>query len=245
MSTIDLYPAIDIRSGRVVRLVQGDYDRETVYGDDPLEVARKFADEGARWIHIVDLDAARSGDPVNRGLIARIASAVEGRASVQTGGGVRSVEDARVLSEAGIRRVVMGSAAVSRPALVDEVAAFTQVAVGLDHRHGRVSVQGWTEDSGLGLGDALQMFASASAFVITDISRDGMLQGPDVAGLTEATRQTSVPVIASGGVSCLADIEALASIEGLSGVITGKAIYDGRFTVADALDRLRSRRGGS
>lgn len=245
MSVIDLYPAIDIRSGRVVRLVQGDYDRETVYGDDPVEVARTFADEGARWIHIVDLDAARSGDPVNRSLIAQIASAVDGRAFVQTGGGVRSVDDARALAEAGIRRVVMGSAAVSRPALVDEVAAFVQVAVGLDHRQGRVSVQGWTEDSGLDLRDALLMFAAASAFVITDISRDGMLQGPDVSGLAQATRLTSVPVIASGGVSSLADIDALASIEGLSGVITGKAIYDGRFTVAEALQLLRSRGGGS
>ena len=122
MNLIDLYPAIDIRSGRVVRLKQGDYDKETVYGEDPVEVACRFADEGARWIHIVDLDAARSGNPVNRAVISQIASALWGKVKVQTGGGVRTVDDARTLAEAGISRVVMGSAAVSKPELVDEAA---------------------------------------------------------------------------------------------------------------------------
>lgn len=238
MSSVDLYPAIDIRSGKVVRLVQGDYGRETVYGDDPVEVARVFADAGARWIHIVDLDAARSGDPVNRPAIARVAAALSGRAHVQTGGGIRTVDDARALADAGIRRVVMGSAAVADPRIVDRVAEFVEVAVGLDHRAGRVAVHGWTEESGLDIGTALGMFSSAAAFIITDIDRDGMLRGPDVEGLTTATRTTSTPIIASGGVSSLADIESLAVIPGLMGIITGKAIYEGRFTVSEAIARL-------
>ena len=245
MNLIDLYPAIDIRSGRVVRLKQGDYDKETVYGEDPVEVACRFADEGARWIHIVDLDAALSGDPVNRAVISRIASALWGKVKVQTGGGVRTVDDARTLAEAGISRVVMGSAAVSKPELVDEAAKIVDVAVGLDHRNGRVSVHGWTQESGLTLVSALGMFPAASAFIITDIARDGMLQGPDIEGLTHATHATSIPVIASGGVSTLADIEDLAKIPGVTGIITGKAIYEGRFSVRDALESVNRNRDAS
>ena len=238
---IDLYPAIDLRGGRVVRLLQGDYDRETVYGDDPVAVARSFADDGATWVHIVDLDAARSGDPVNRPVIRRMAESLHGRASVQTGGGVRSAADARELAAAGVARVVMGSAAVSRPELVTEVSDVVPVAVGLDHRAGEIAVHGWTEGSGLRLDEALDLFPSAAAFVITDISRDGMLAGPDVDGLAAAARRTTVPVIASGGVSSLDDVRRLSEIPSLSGVITGKAIYEGRFTVRDAVDLLRGR----
>lgn len=241
--TIELYPAIDIRAGRVVRLTQGDYSRETVYGDDPVDVARDFASAGARWVHIVDLDAARNGDPVNRPIIARVAQALSGSAHVQTGGGVRTIGDAQELADRGVRRVVMGSAAVADPALVEDIAARIDVAVGLDHREGRVAVHGWTHDSDLGLWDALTMFPSASAFIITDIARDGMLSGPDVIGLSEAVGRTSIPIIASGGVSALEDIDALAAIGGLCGIITGKAIYDGRFTVGDALARLRAIQG--
>jgi phosphoribosylformimino-5-aminoimidazole carboxamide ribotide isomerase len=241
MTPVDIYPAIDIRSGRVVRLTQGDYDQETVYGDDPVEVARRFADEGARWIHIVDLDAARSGDPVNRTVISRIASELTDRAKVQTGGGVRTVEDARTLAEAGISRVVMGSAAVSNPELVEEAAKVVDVAVGLDHRNGRVAVHGWTRDAGTTLMSALAMFPAASAFIITDIARDGMLQGPDIEGLAQAAHATSTPVIASGGVSTLADIEVLARIPGVTGIITGKAIYEGRFSVRDAIECVKTK----
>lgn len=238
MSRVDLYPAIDIRGGRVVRLLRGDYALETVYGDDPVDVARSFAHAGARWIHIVDLDAARSGDPVNRSVIARIATAVAGSAHVQTGGGVRTLDDARSLSDAGIRRVVMGSAAVARPDLVEEIAQHCDVAVGLDHRGGRVATHGWTRDTEMTVPEALGMFPSAAAFIITDIDRDGMLHGPDVEGLSQASKATSIPVIASGGVSSLDDIDALLAIEGLTGIITGKALYEGRFTLEQALDRV-------
>ena len=235
---IDLYPAIDLRDGKVVRLLQGDYDQQTTYGDDPVAVALSFADAGARWIHVVDLDAARSGSPVNRPVVSAIAAALAGRASVQTGGGVRTVGDAQSLADAGVARVVMGSAAVKDPSLVAAASEVVPVAVGLDHRNGEVAVHGWTEGSGVQLADALGWFPTAAAFVITDIARDGMLTGPDVDGLAAAARATSIPVIASGGVSSLADIAALRVVPGIGGVITGKAVYEGRFTVAEALQEL-------
>jgi phosphoribosylformimino-5-aminoimidazole carboxamide ribotide isomerase len=240
---VELFPAIDLRAGRVVRLLQGDYARETVYGDDPVAVARSFVESGATWIHIVDLDAARSGDPVNRPVVAAVARELAGRARVQTGGGVRTLDDARSLADAGVARVVMGSAAVSDPSLVTAAAQVVPVAVGLDHRAGSVAVHGWTSDSGVALDEALGWFPDASAFVITDISRDGMLVGPDTDGLRRAASASAVPVIASGGVSTLDDVRTLADIPGLAGVITGKALYEGRFTVAAAVAALAGSRG--
>jgi len=241
---IELYPAIDVRGGQVVRLRQGDYADETVYGDDPVTVARSFAELGSPWIHIVDLDAARSGDPVNRPVVAAVAAAVASfGVRVQTGGGVRSADDARQLADAGVARVVMGSAAVADPPLVATVSEIVPVAVGLDHRDGELATHGWTQGSGVHLSDACAQFPTAAVFVITDIGRDGMLEGPDLAGLAAAAEVAGSPVIASGGVSSLADIEALARIDGLGGIITGKAIYEGRFSVIDALQTLRDARG--
>lgn len=237
--TVELYPAIDIRDGQVVRLLQGDYDRQTTYGDDPVAVAASFAEQGATWIHVVDLDAARSGSPRNRPVVAAIARALAGAARVQTGGGVRTVPDAEVLADAGVARVVMGSAAVQAPGLVADVADVVPVAVGLDHRDGELAVHGWTSGSGVQLREALGWFPTASAFVITDIGRDGMLAGPDVAGLSAAAAATAVPVIASGGVSSLDDVRRLSAVPGIAGVITGKALYEGRFTVAEAVGVLR------
>ncbi|MDP9463195.1 MAG: HisA/HisF-related TIM barrel protein [Actinomycetota bacterium] len=235
---VELFPAIDLRDGQVVRLVQGDYGNETVYGNDPVAVARSFADAGASWIHVVDLDAARSGSPQNRPVVAAIAAAIAGRAQVQTGGGVRALADVQLLADAGVARVVMGSAAVQYPELVDAAALVIAVAVGLDHRDGEVAIHGWTEGSGVSLDEALGWFPAASAFVITDITRDGMLEGPDVEGLAAAAARSTAPVIASGGVSSLADIAALANVAGIAGIITWKALYEGRFTVAEALQVL-------
>jgi phosphoribosylformimino-5-aminoimidazole carboxamide ribotide isomerase len=240
-TSAELYPAIDLRGGRVVRLTQGDYAAETVYGDDPVAVATAFAAAGAPWVHVVDLDAARSGTPVNRSVVAAIAAALAGRAQLQTGGGVRSVADAQQLAAGGVARVVMGSAALADPSLVSRVAEVIPVAVGLDHRAGELAVHGWTGRSELTLADALAMFDDADAFVVTDIARDGMLTGPDVEGLRAAVAATKVPVIASGGVAELSDLTALAAIAGLGGIITGKALYEGRFTVAQALDALGGR----
>ena len=235
---VDFYPAIDIRGGRVVRLEQGDFARERDYGTDPLDVARGFATDGATWIHIVDLDAAK-GDGNNRSVVQRIASDLASTVRIQTGGGVRSVEDAQQLADAGVSRVVMGSAAVRDPQLVDVVARVVNVAVGLDHRHGEVAIDGWLRGSALTLSVAVTRYPTASAFVITDISRDGMLAGPDVDGLREICTLTSTPVIASGGVAELGDLRQLREVRGLSGVIVGKAIYEGRFGVRDAVRALQ------
>jgi phosphoribosylformimino-5-aminoimidazole carboxamide ribotide isomerase len=234
----DLYPAIDLRAGHVVRLVQGDYGAETVYGDDPVEVASAFADAGAPWVHVVDLDAARSGDPVNRPVVAAIADALRGGARLQQGGGVRRLADVEELAAVGVARVVMGSAALADPELVVAACEVLPVAVGLDHRAGELAVHGWTEASGIRIDDALVRFPTAAAFVVTDISRDGMLQGPDLEGLAAAVAATDVPVVASGGVATLDDVAALAAIPGIGGIITGRALYEGRFTVAEALEAL-------
>ncbi|MEY2996323.1 MAG: 1-(5-phosphoribosyl)-5-[(5-phosphoribosylamino) methylideneamino] imidazole-4-carboxamide isomerase [Actinomycetota bacterium] len=238
---VELFPAIDLRGGRVVRLRQGDYADETVYGDDPVAVAEGFVEQGVNWIHVVDLDAARSGDPINRPVIADLARRLAGRARVQTGGGVRTVADATALADAGVARVVMGSAAVATPNLVADASRIVPVAVGLDHRSGEVAVHGWTEGSGRMLDEVIGWFPDAAAFVVTDIARDGMLSGPDVDGLADVAARTNVPVIASGGVGTLDDVAALAAIPGLHGVITGKALYEGRFTVADAIRVLGER----
>jgi phosphoribosylformimino-5-aminoimidazole carboxamide ribotide isomerase len=233
-----LYPAIDVFGGKVVRLRQGEYDDSTVYGVDPVATALSFVDQGATWVHMVDLDAARSGEPVNRSVIAAVARAIAGRASLQVGGGVRTEADAEALAAAGVTRVVMGSAAVADPSLVRRVSDIVSVAVGLDHRNGVAATHGWTESSGVQVDELLAKFPTASAFVITDIARDGMLTGPDVEGLAHAVSQTPIPVIASGGVGSLSHLAELATVIGLNGVIVGKALYESKFSVSEALVAL-------
>ena len=201
-------------------------------------MAVSFAATGARWIHVVDLDAARTGEPVNRPLVARIVAAVGGGVRVQAGGGVRGFDDAGELLSAGVARVVVGTAAVDRPELVAEIAARWpgQVAVGFDHRGGEVRVRGWTAAGGRQVFDLVPeaMAAGAAAVIVTDISRDGRLAGPDLSGLASLVSVTGAPIIASGGVRDVADVRALASI-GVAGVIAGKALYEGRLDLADAL----------
>jgi phosphoribosylformimino-5-aminoimidazole carboxamide ribotide isomerase len=243
---MELYPAIDLRGGRCVRLRQGDYGDETVYGDDPVAVAAGFAAAGARWIHVVDLDAARTGEPVNRPVIAAIADAVapEG-VRLQAGGGVRDTAAARALWYAGVARVVIGTAAVEDPTLVGRLARLRPggVAVGLDTRDGEVAVRGWIDASGKRVGDVLDALGDAgvSAVVVTDIGRDGMLRGPDLTGLGAVLDVTAFDVIASGGVGDLSDVAALAALRGpasgrrLAGAIVGKALYEGRLTVAEGV----------
>jgi phosphoribosylformimino-5-aminoimidazole carboxamide ribotide isomerase len=240
---MELFPAIDLRAGRCVRLVEGDFDRETVYGDDPVAVARSFAEAGARWIHVVDLDAALTGDPVNRSVVAAVAAAVApDGVRVQSGGGVRTVEAAAALIDAGVYRVVAGTAAVEAPSLVYAIAERWpgRVAVGLDHRAGQVRLRGWTEDGGRTVLDLVPevVRAGAAAVIVTDISRDGRLAGPDVEGLSRLADATGAPIIASGGVSSMDDIRVLAGITGLEGIIAGRAIYEGRLDVAAAIDLL-------
>ena len=237
-----LYPAIDLRGGRCVRLYQGSYDAETAYSDDPVGQARQFADAGASWLHVVDLDAARTGESVNLPVIAAIAAAVD--VPVQTGGGVRSLDAAAALADAGVARVVIGTAAVENPELVEQVAARQSVAVGLDARGREVATHGWERGSGGDLLDLAARFESsgAEAVVVTEISRDGTMSGPDTAGLSAVLAATGLAVIASGGVASLDDLTALAAIGDasrcLAGVIVGRALYEGRFTVKQALETL-------
>ena len=240
---MDLFPAIDIRGGRCVRLHQGDYGRETVYGDDPVAQAVAFVEAGAGWIHVVDLDAARTGIPENRDVVAAIAEAVD--VPVQTGGGIRSVEAASVLFDAGVERVVIGTAAIKDLDLVRSLARDHRVAVGLDARAGEVATDGWLVGSGRTVLDVARSFADVGvdAFIVTDISRDGTLEGPDIGGLIEVLGATSVDVIASGGVGTPNDLRELAAVEvdgrRLAGVIAGKAIYEGHVDVAEAVMLLR------
>jgi len=236
-----IYPAIDLRAGRAVRLEQGDFARETVYDDDPVAVARAFEAAGAEWIHVVDLDAARTGEPANLAKVEAIAAAVS--CPIQVGGGVRSVAAAGALLSAGVARVVVGTAAVEHPELVDELCASHpgRIAVGLD-AHGReVAVRGWVEGSGADLLELAARFehAGVDALVVTEIGRDGMLVGPDLEQLGEVLGGTPLPVIASGGVGAIDDLVALGALEAggrhLAGAIVGKALYEGRFTLGEAL----------
>jgi phosphoribosylformimino-5-aminoimidazole carboxamide ribotide isomerase len=236
---MDLYPAIDLRDGRCVRLYQGDFGRETVYGDDPVAQAQAFAAEGAQWIHVVDLDAARTGDPVNRPVVAAIADAVG--VAVQTGGGVRDLTAARALATAGVARVVVGTAAMSRPELVGEIVPVVAVAVGLDVRGREIAVRGWEDGSGADVVDVLPTFdqAGAAAAVVTQIEVDGTGEGPDLVTYRELLAASTLPLIASGGVGTLEHLRALAELESggrrLSGVIVGRALYEGAFTLTQAL----------
>lgn len=229
---MDLYPAIDLRGGRVVRLAEGDFTRETHYGDDPVAVARDFAAQGAPWIHVVDLDAAKGDGPINRDVIQAIAAAVD--VPVQTGGG--QVDDMSL--RAGVERIVLGSIAVRDPSVVERLAEQYpgRVAVGLDHRDGSVAVRGWQDDSGARLDDLIARFSDVgvAAFIITNIAHDGLLTGPDLVGLALASSLTDVPVIASGGIASLDDIRALTKLD-VAGAITGRAIYEGKFTVAEGV----------
>ena len=244
---MDLYPAIDLQGGRCVQLAQGDFARVRTYGEDPVAVARSFVEAGAPWIHMVDLDAARTGEPLNRPLIAAVAAAVD--VPVQAGGGVRSAEAAEALLRSGVSRVVIGTAAFAVPGLVADVATRHPgaVAVGLDHRraggHREVAVSGWQEGSGVELMAAVAGLADAgvAAVVVTDIGRDGLLQGPDLEGMAEvlAAAPAGIDVIASGGVSGVEDVVALARLgaggKTLGGVIVGTAIYEGKLSVAEGV----------
>ena len=239
---MDLYPAIDLRGGKVVQLVQGDFDREAVHADDPVEVALGFQSAGVGWIHMVDLDAARTGEAHNRELIARVCAAVD--IPVQAGGGVRSIDAARALADVGVCRVVMGTAAVESPALVTEVCGVVPVALGLDVRGREVAIKGWTEGSGLDIDDALARLrdSGAAAVVVTQIMGEGLLGGPDLDGLGHLLAATDLAVIASGGVGTVDHLRALAALgrpgRRLDGVIVGTAIYEGRVDVAEAVVAL-------
>jgi phosphoribosylformimino-5-aminoimidazole carboxamide ribotide isomerase len=242
---MELFPAIDLRAGRCVRLTQGDFGRETVYGADPVERARAFEAAGAPWVHVVDLDAARTGVATNRPVIASIAASIG--IPVQAGGGVRQADDVAQLLDAGIARVVVGTAAVLQEGFLAEVAGRWpgRVAAAVDHFNGEVRVRGWAEGCGRDVATVVQSLAAAGAAVVmvTEISRDGLMLGPDLGGYRLLLEQCEVPLIASGGVGTLDDLRRLAWLQAggrhLAGVIVGRAIYEGRFTVHEAVAASR------
>ncbi len=231
-----------------MRLIRGSFDDEVRYSHDPVSVARSFAEAGAPWLHVVDLDAARTGQPANLDVIAAVCAAV--RVPVQCGGGVRSVVAARRLIDVGVARVVVGTAAVERPALICElVSEGHSVAVGVDSLGDEVAIHGWERSSGLRTGEVLAEAAErgAEAVIVTQISRDGTGEGPDVDGLGEVLAATSLDVIASGGIGQLDHISQLAELTAdgkrLAGAICGKALHDGAFTIDEALGATRRTRG--
>lgn len=241
-----LFPAIDLKEGRCVRLKQGDMEQATIFNDDPAAQAAQFESQGFQWLHVVDLDGAFAGKPMNAGAVEAILKKVA--FPVQLGGGIRDMKTVEGWLEKGIARVIIGTAAVRDPAFVREAAkAFPgKVAVGIDARDGYVAVEGWAETSALAADDLGRRFedAGVSAIIYTDIARDGMLQGINWEGTIGLAQALSIPVIASGGLASMADIERLCAPDAaiLEGAISGRALYDGRIDPAAALARLADAR---
>lgn len=237
---MEVIPAIDIRDGRCVRLEQGDYARETIFDDDPLSVAHRWASEGAQRIHVVDLDGAREGWPVNLALVRRIAESVG--CHVQTGGGIRDLETLRSTLDAGLSRVVLGTAAVKDPALLREAVAVAgeRLVVSVDARDGFVSIEGWTEATSVDARALIERLANAGVtrIVYTDIMRDGVRRGPNFEMYERLTSDTSIAVIAAGGITTTEDIHQLASC-GVEGAIIGRALYDGTIQLREAVAAAR------
>ncbi|MDU4961568.1 MAG: 1-(5-phosphoribosyl)-5-[(5-phosphoribosylamino)methylideneamino]imidazole-4-carboxamide isomerase [Sporomusaceae bacterium] len=240
-----IFPAIDIRGGKCVRLTEGRFDRETVFADNPVEMALRWQREGAQYLHVVDLDGALAGEPVNADIIKAIVDAVT--IPVQAGGGVRSLDSVGRMLQAGISRVILGSTAVSRPELVREACQLypERIIVGIDARDGIVAVDGWSKSGGIAATELAAAMAAAgvSRVIFTDISRDGTLAGVNARASAALARQAGIKVIASGGVRDLTDLEALQAAGGIEGVIVGKALYAGTLSLPEALAKLSGRGG--
>ncbi|MFN3230740.1 MAG: 1-(5-phosphoribosyl)-5-[(5-phosphoribosylamino)methylideneamino]imidazole-4-carboxamide isomerase [Alphaproteobacteria bacterium] len=237
-----LFPAIDLKDGQCVRLLYGDMEKATVYGDDPAAQARAFQDAGCEWLHIVDLNGAIEGRPVNGPAVDAILDSVD--VPIQLGGGIRDLETIAMWLDKGIRRVILGTVALRDPDVVIKAcqAYPGRVAVGIDARGGKVAVEGWVETSEMTAIDLARKFedAGVAAIIYTDIDRDGALTGVNVEGTAALANATSIPVIASGGVASLDDIHALQGAAAkFEGVISGRALYDGRLDLAEALKALK------
>ena len=244
-----LFPAIDLKDGQCVRLVGGDMQQATVFNADPADQARRFANAGAGWLHLVDLNGAFAGKPVNAAAVDAILKSVA--IPVQLGGGIRELARIEDWFARGVARIILGTAALKNPALVKEACRKFpgRIAVGIDAKDGKVAVEGWVEASDVTALGLARKFEDAGVAVIifTDIDRDGLLQGVNVESTAQLARSISVPVIASGGVSSLADIDALLQVApstrshggGIIGVISGRALYDGRLDLVQALKRLK------
>ncbi len=235
-----LYPAIDLKDGQCVRLLHGEMDKATVFGDDPAAQAAAFAAAGSEWLHLVDLNGAFAGRPVNAGAVEAILARVA--VPCQLGGGIRDMGTIEGWLSRGLARVILGTAAVENPALVREAArAFPgRVAVGIDARGGRVATKGWAEETGVRATDLAQSFedAGVAAIIYTDILRDGAMQGPNIEATEALARAVTIPVIASGGVASLADLIALRDTGVIAGAISGRALYDGAIDLREALELL-------
>ncbi|MBO2945412.1 1-(5-phosphoribosyl)-5-[(5-phosphoribosylamino)methylideneamino]imidazole-4-carboxamide isomerase [Paenibacillus sp. F411] len=243
MSSFIIYPAIDIRGGKCVRLVQGDYNQETVYNDSPLSVARSWEEQGGKFIHLVDLDGAKAGHPVNDEIIAQIAAHVQ--VPVQVGGGLRRIEDVERLLSLGVSRVIIGTAAIEDRVFTETVLGRygDKVAIGIDARNGYVATRGWLETSEVQAEVLAKELAAKGAenFIFTDISRDGMMQGPNVEAIVALAKASGRTVIASGGVTRMEDLEALGKHreDGVGGAIVGKALYTGNIDLAEAVQKIQ------
>jgi phosphoribosylformimino-5-aminoimidazole carboxamide ribotide isomerase len=241
-----LFPAIDLKDGQCVRLKLGDMAQATVFNDDPAAQAKSFEGQGFEWLHLVDLNGAFAGKPVNGAAVDAVLSAIT--LPVQLGGGIRTMDQIEAWLAKGIRRVILGTVALRDPALVKEACrAFPgRIAVGIDAKGGRVAVEGWAETSDLTAITLAQRFADAgvSAIIFTDIDRDGVLKGLNIESTLELARAVPIPVIASGGLASMADIDRLLEPDCriLGGAISGRALYDGRIDVAEALRRIREAR---
>ncbi len=240
-----LYPAIDIRGGQAVRLLQGNYERETAYDADPVDAAKRWAGEGAEFLHVVDLDGAKAGEPRNLEALERIAAAVH--CPIQVGGGLRDPQSVRAILETGAERVVIGTAALRDPEFLDAMieAHGHRVVVSVDARKGRVALQGWTEAGEENVVEAVATLArrGVARFLCTAIEVDGTMEGPAINQLTEIANATSSKIIASGGVGTLAHLhqlaESAAANSNIEGAIIGRALYEQRFTVSEAIEALR------
>ncbi len=236
-----LYPAIDLKDGQAVRLVKGEMERATVFNDDPAAQARAFVEAGCAWLHLVDLNGAFAGAPVNAAPVEAILAACD--VPAQLGGGIRDMATIERWLEKGLAREILGTVAVENPQLVRDAArAFPgQVAVGLDARQGKVATRGWAEETEIMVTDLARAFEDAgiAAIVYTDIDRDGAMGGPNVAATAALARAVSIPVIASGGVSSLGDLVALRDTGVIAGAISGRALYDGALDLRAALAALR------
>jgi phosphoribosylformimino-5-aminoimidazole carboxamide ribotide isomerase len=239
-----LFPAIDIRGGRAVRLVQGDYEQETRYDDDPVVAARRWVNGGAGWLHVVDLDGAREGEPVNLEHVRGIVAAVN--VPVQLGGGLRDSKKVEEAFSSGVERVVLGTAAVRDPEMAEAIAAAhgDRVVASVDSRSGKVAAEGWTEETDLDTTDVIGELSRRGVrrFVYTPVDVDGLMEGPDLESLREVARATDAEVIYSGGIGALDDLRAVAGlgIENVEGVIVGRALYERRFSIAEAQSALAS-----